>query len=150
MSPNSNGFCHCVSQPLNLHVIILKKVFYCYIILWTISNYYKHKSIPFLSYSKLAHRNENYCECYIQGIATVKSNVNPWQIWHVLYPCFCSVTKLCLTLCDPMDCSMPGLPVPHHLLHSTQVHIHLISDVIQLVMLTTSSRPNYLPKGPIS
>ena len=28
--------------------------------------------------------------------------------------CCCSLTKLCLTLCDPMDCSMPGPPVPHH------------------------------------
>ena len=26
----------------------------------------------------------------------------------------CSVANLCLTLCDPLDCSMPGLPVPHH------------------------------------
>ena len=30
--------------------------------------------------------------------------------------CFCSVTQSCLTLCDPMDYSTPGLPVPHHLL----------------------------------
>ena len=29
--------------------------------------------------------------------------------------CCCSVTQLCLTLCNPMDCSTPGLPVPHHL-----------------------------------
>ena len=37
----------------------------------------------------------------------------------------------CLTLCDPMDCSMPGLPVPHHLPEFTQVHIHCIGDAIQ-------------------
>ena len=36
----------------------------------------------------------------------------------------CSVTKLCLTLCDPMDCSMPGLSVPHHLPEFAQVHVH--------------------------
>ena len=30
--------------------------------------------------------------------------------------CCCSVSQLCLTLCDPMDCSTPGLPVLHHLL----------------------------------
>ena len=30
------------------------------------------------------------------------------------YPCCCSVTLSCLTLCDPMDCSMPGFPVLHH------------------------------------
>ena len=30
--------------------------------------------------------------------------------------CCCSVAQLCLTLCDPMDCSMPGFPALHHLL----------------------------------
>ena len=35
------------------------------------------------------------------------------------------------TLCNPMDCSMPGLPVPHHLLKSAQVHVHCIGDAIQ-------------------
>ena len=33
---------------------------------------------------------------------------------------FSSVTQLCLTLCNPMDCSMPGLPVHHQLLNLTQ------------------------------
>ena len=32
--------------------------------------------------------------------------------------------QLCLALCDPMDCSMPGLPVPHQLSKFTQTHIH--------------------------
>ena len=35
---------------------------------------------------------------------------------------------LCHTLCDHMDYSMPGLPVPHHLLEFAQVHAHCISD----------------------
>ena len=34
-------------------------------------------------------------------------------------------------LCDPMDCSTPGLPVPHHLLKFAQVHVHCIGDAIQ-------------------
>ena len=38
--------------------------------------------------------------------------------------CFCSVAQSCLTLCDPMDCSMPGFPVLHHLLELTQTHVH--------------------------
>ena len=38
---------------------------------------------------------------------------------------------LCLTLCDPKDCSMLGLPVPHHLPEFVQVHVHWISDAIQ-------------------
>ena len=41
--------------------------------------------------------------------------------------CCCSVTKLCLTLCDPMDGSTPGLPVPHHLQSSpTFMSIELV------------------------
>ena len=32
-----------------------------------------------------------------------------------------------LTLCDPMDCSMPGLPVLHHLLEPAQTHVHQVS-----------------------
>ena len=36
---------------------------------------------------------------------------------------FSSVTQLCLTLCDPMNRSTPGLPVHHQLLESTQTHV---------------------------
>ena len=45
-------------------------------------------------------------------------------------PC-CSVTELCPTLWDPVDCSTPGLPVPHYLPEFAQVHFHWISDSIQ-------------------
>ena len=41
----------------------------------------------------------------------------------------CSVTQCCPTLCDPMDCSTPGLPVLHHLLELAQTHVHW--DVLQ-------------------
>ena len=44
---------------------------------------------------------------------------------------FCSVTQSCLTLCDPMNHSTPGLPVHHQLLESTQTHVHRVSDAIQ-------------------
>ena len=44
---------------------------------------------------------------------------------------FGSVAQLCPTLCDPMDCSMPGLPVHHQILELTQTHIHWVSDAIQ-------------------
>ena len=37
---------------------------------------------------------------------------------------FSSVAQLCPTLCDPMNRSMPGLPVHHQLLESTQTHVH--------------------------
>ena len=35
----------------------------------------------------------------------------------------CAVAELCLTLCDRMDCSMPGLPILHYLPESTQTHV---------------------------
>ena len=44
---------------------------------------------------------------------------------------FSSVTQSCLTLCDPMDCSMPGLPVHPQLPKFTQTHVHWVGDVIQ-------------------
>ena len=37
---------------------------------------------------------------------------------------FSAVTQWCLTLCDPMDCSTPGLPVHHQLPEFTQTHVH--------------------------
>ena len=42
-----------------------------------------------------------------------------------------SVTQSCPTLCDPMNRSMPGLPVQHQLLEFTQTHVHQVSDAIQ-------------------
>ena len=45
--------------------------------------------------------------------------------------CYCSVTKSCLTLCDPMDCSTPGFPVLHYPLEFAQTHVHCVNDVIQ-------------------
>ena len=37
----------------------------------------------------------------------------------------------CARFCDSVDCSTPGLPVPHHLQEFAQVHVHCISDAIQ-------------------
>ena len=45
--------------------------------------------------------------------------------------CYCSLTKLCLTLCNPMDCSTQGCPVLHCLLEFAHTHIHWVSDAIQ-------------------
>ena len=42
-----------------------------------------------------------------------------------------SVSQSCLTLCNPMDCSTPGLPVHHQLSEFTQTHAHWSSDAIQ-------------------
>ena len=58
--------------------------------------------------------------------------------------CCCSVTKSCPTLCYPMDSSMPGFPVHHHLLPKTaQTHTHWVSDAIQLSHPLSSSSPAF-------
>ena len=44
---------------------------------------------------------------------------------------FSSVTQSCLTLCDPINCSTPVLPVHHQLLQFTKTHVHRIGDAIQ-------------------
>ena len=55
---------------------------------------------------------------------------------------FSSVTQLCLTLCDPMNHSTPGLPVHHQLPKSTETHVHRVDDAIQ------SSHPLLSPSPP--
>ena len=47
-------------------------------------------------------------------------------------PQLSSVVQSCQTLCDPMDCSTPGLPVHHQLLEFTQTHVHWVGDAIEL------------------
>ena len=63
-----------------------------------------------------------------------------WASFHVLIGHLCvyfgsvqfsAVAQSCPTLCNPMNCSMPGLPVHHHLLEFTQSHVHRVSDAIQ-------------------
>ena len=42
-----------------------------------------------------------------------------------------SIVQSCLTLCDPMDCSIPGFPVHHQLPGLTQIHMHTVGDATQ-------------------
>ena len=70
----------------------------------------------------------------------------PFQFSSVTQSCphhFSSVqfSQSCPTLCDPMDCSMPGLPVPHCLLQFAQVHAQCISDAVQPSYTLTPSSP---------
>ena len=54
---------------------------------------------------------------------------NTWEVFRIV--CCCSVTKLCPTLFDPIECSTSGFPVLPHLLELAQTHIHWVSDAIQ-------------------
>ena len=54
---------------------------------------------------------------------------------------FSSVTQSCLTLCDPMDCSLSGFPVHHQLPEFTQTHVYWVSDAIQPSLSLSSPSP---------
>ena len=53
-------------------------------------------------------------------------HLHPMEVFQ-----FSSVAQSCLTLCDPMNHSMPGLPVHHQLPEFTQTHVHWVGDAIQ-------------------
>ena len=55
-----------------------------------------------------------------------------------------SVAQSYPTLCDPVNCSTPGLPVPHQLPESTQTHVHRVSDAIQPSHSLSSPSPTAL------
>ena len=55
-----------------------------------------------------------------------------------------SVTQSCPTLCDPMNHSMPGLPVHHQYLEFTQTHVHRVDDAISFSVVPFSSCPQSL------
>ena len=61
---------------------------------------------------------------------------------------FSSVTQSCPTLCNPMNCRTPGLPVHHQLPESTQTHAHPVGDAIKLSHLLLSPSPPALNLSP--
>ena len=63
--------------------------------------------------------------------------------------CCCSVAKLCLTLCNPMDYGTSGFPVQHQLLELAQTHVYWVSDAIHPLISSSvipfSSCPQSFP-----
>ena len=66
------------------------------------------------------------------GILLSHKKEENWVISRGMDGPFSSVSQSYLTLCNPMDCSMPGLPVHHQLPELAQTHVHRVSDAIQL------------------
>ena len=64
------------------------------------------------------------------GLKKVEHNWSDWALMHA-FSKFSSFAQSCPTLCDPMDCSMPGLPAHHELPKLAQAHFHQVSDAIQ-------------------
>ena len=73
-------------------------------------------------------RNKNHSKLFIRKVSGhVSWAPHPMN----LSVQFSSVTQSCLTLCDPMDCSIPGFPVHYQLLELTQTHVYRVGDAIQ-------------------
>ena len=60
------------------------------------------------------------------------------QRYHLMFFQFSSVSQSCVTLCNPMNRSSPGLPVHHQVLEFTQTHIHRVGDAIRPSQLLSS------------
>ena len=85
------------------------------------------------------------CRATQEGQVMVESSDKTWSTGEEIgkplqYSCLenpmnsqsvSSVTQSCPTLCDPMNCGTPGLPVHHQLPELTQTHVHWVSDAIQ-------------------
>ena len=70
----------------------------------------------------------------INKVIKGRVHANLWiksQLYLVFLNQFSSVAQLCLTLWDPMDCSMPDFPVHHQLLEFAQTLVHWVDDAIQ-------------------
>ena len=66
------------------------------------------------------------CQVRLLCDSDVTHEFSKWCMQPYHLHCCCSVTESCLTLCDPMDCSTPALPVLHYLLKFAQIHIHWV------------------------
>ena len=79
---------------------------------------------------------QSFLSLIVQGTPVHPGSLSPHSFIYPFIHTMCSVqfssvAQLCPTLCDPMDCSMPGLPVHHQLLEFTQTHVHWVGDAIQ-------------------
>ena len=66
--------------------------------------------------------------CFFLGIVLIMASRT--MSWTSLHSSFNSVVQSCPTICNPMNCSMPSLPVHYQLPEFTQIHFHRIGDAI--------------------
>ena len=93
--------------------------------------------MTFILNEKLKYMIENYSLWFFHVGIFLFAN-----IYFLALSQFSSVAQSCPTLCNPMDCSTPGLPVHHQLPELTQTHVHRGGDAIQHLILC---RPLLLP-----
>ena len=94
------------------------------------SLFYVFRSCSFSFMFSLHSFSKHSTGCWCQGFQT-SSTGGPFFPQRKSSVQFSSVAQSGLTLCNPMNCSTPGLPVHHQLLEFTQTHVHRVSDAIQ-------------------
>ena len=98
----------------------------------------KHKPVSRLSVTQKCLSETFHCKAYHTSQFTtgkillfVSTIHSLWLQQELRSDQIRSVAQSCLTLCDPMNCSTPGLPVHHQLPEFTQTHVHRVTDAIQ-------------------
>ena len=119
-----------LSFPPTLHLsspLILPLLGAHYLIYWL---YFKNLSIFFLIQPLFFISYFNYFHYVTLLVSWYPHFPNSLTFTDLI--CCCTVAKPCPTLCDPMDCNIPGFPVLHHLLDFAQIHVNWVSDAIKL------------------
>ena len=98
--------------------------------LWSQQKRY-FKSVPLLNqlYSNTKYKTNVFKSPLLIGSLLISFAFH--EYFNILECCCCSVTKWCLTLSNPMDCSMPGFPVHHQLPELAQTHVQWVGNAIQ-------------------
>ena len=84
---------------------------------------YNYKGSAYITLNKVPGLKINTGKHSIAKVINTNTSLSSVQ--------FSSVTQSYPTLCDPRNCSIPGLPVHHQLPEFTQTHVHRVSDAIQ-------------------
>ena len=108
-------------------VLLIPGVFLAF---WVMSSKYcsgYHLPSPRSVSTSLAKETWNVCiwinTCHFYKYLLMSTSISSFET--------CSVTQLCPTFCNPVDCSTPGFSVFHHLLEPAQTHVYWVNDAIQ-------------------
>ena len=83
---------------------------------------WKYKGTPEVSVARKDHMKTQWKDSHLQPLGKAAEETKPFDI---------SVAQSCPTLCNPMDCSIPGFPVHHQLPELALTHVHWVGDAIQ-------------------
>ena len=114
---------------------------YSWVCIYKNENITMKRYIPPMFYSSI---NDNCQDVEATRVHQQMNGLRRCGVYIQWKTCCCSVTQAYPTLCDPVDCSTPGLPVPHHLPRFAQVHVHCIGDAVQTSHPLTPSSPSAL------